>query len=103
MQQTLGVYPFIKGTYYVKDNPLNHSKKFFYELIAKNERLEFSEICVVGDNYYVDILPATELGCMSVYLSDKEIEGSNYTIKSIYELPKILDTKFYQTKMKKKL
>ena len=89
VQRALGIYPFIKETYYVKDNPVDHSKEFFYRLIAKNEKLKFNEICVVGDEYYIDILPAKKLGCISVYVSSKKIKGPNFTIKSIYNLPNI--------------
>ena len=91
LQLALGISHFIKKTYCVEDNTVNYSKKFFYELIAKEEGLKFSEICVVGDNYYIDIAPAIELGCISVHISDKEVAGPNFTIQNIYELPKVLD------------
>jgi FMN phosphatase YigB (HAD superfamily) len=92
LQQTLGISSYIQRSFYVRNNPIDYSKKYFYELITKDEKLNFREICVVGDNYWTDIKPAVDLGCMAVYISDKKVEGDCYTIKNVYELSKLLNT-----------
>lgn len=86
LQKCLGVMPFSEKTYYVNNFPDEFSKRRCYQTIAQSLRMTSSAICVVGDNFELDIIPAIELGCKAVHVSNEPILGAHETIPVIYEL-----------------
>jgi len=87
LQACLGVKDLIEMTYYVKECAPDYSKKRCYRAIAlANLGGDCATLCVVGDNFDLDIAPALELGCMAVHVSDKPVSGTHKTIPTIYHL-----------------
>lgn len=46
-------------------------KRKIYELVLKKYKILPEQICVIGDNYEVDLLPAKQLGFKTIYISRK--------------------------------
>ena len=86
LQECLGVAELVEKTYFVLDYPPDYSKKRCYAAIASHTGLAYSTLCVVGDDFRVDILPALELGCKAIHVSDTRFPGDHETIRSIHEL-----------------
>ncbi len=88
LQECLGIARFIEKTYYVSDFAPDYSKKRCYEAIAQGMDGDYSALCVIGDNFQLDIVPALELGCMTVYISNAKVSGAHHTIETIFDLPR---------------
>ena len=73
----------VENKIYLKDFK-TYSKKQCYEKLAKDFNLDFQEICVIGDSYENDIIPARELGCKVVLISKETKNIGNISkVKSI--------------------
>ncbi len=70
LQETLKLKSFYDKILYVKDFE-TYSKGQCYKKLAKNFNIKFEEMCVIGDSYDNDILPAQELGCETILISSK--------------------------------
>ena len=70
LQETLKLKDFYDRILYVKDFE-TYSKGQCYEQLAKEFNIKCEEMCIIGDNYYNDILPAQQLGCETVLISSK--------------------------------
>lgn len=83
LQKTLQLIDFYDEILYLKDFK-TYSKKQCYEKLAKDFNLDFQEICVIGDSYENDIIPARELGCKVVLISKETKNIGNISkVKSI--------------------
>jgi len=71
LQKTLGINNLIKQTYFLIDFLPKTSKLFVYEYIRKNNKLKKNEICIIGNNLEVDILPATKKGYRCILIRQK--------------------------------
>lgn len=91
LQATLGITSLIKQTYYAIDFFPAYSKKSIYQLIATTLNLQYSELCIIGNSFELDIIPAIEIGCQAVYISNTSIKCYKHTISSIYQLQDILN------------
>ena len=69
LQETLKLKSFYDKILYVKDFE-TYSKGQCYKKLAKNFNIKFEEMCVIGDSYDNDILPAQELGCETKYIKE---------------------------------
>lgn len=88
LQEKLGIKQYYENILYLKDFK-TYNKKECYKKLAKDFNIKFSEICVVGDSYYNDILPAIELGCNVILISKNKKEFDNILIyDNIYEIIK---------------
>lgn len=76
LQETLRLKEFYDRILYVKDFE-TYSKGQCYQKLAKDFNINFDEMCVIGDSYYNDILPAQQLGCKTVLISNKNREFKN--------------------------
>ena len=70
LQETLKLKSFYDKILYVKDFE-TYSKGQCYKELAKDFNIKFEEMCVIGDSYDNDILPAQELGCETILISSK--------------------------------
>lgn len=70
LQETLRLKDFYDRILYVKDFE-TYSKGQCYEQLAKEFYIKFDEMCVIGDSYHNDILPAQQLGCATILISSK--------------------------------
>lgn len=70
LQETLKLKDFYDRILYVKDFE-TFSKGQCYKKLAKEFNIKFDEMCVIGDSYYNDILPAQQLGCETILISNK--------------------------------
>ena len=70
LQETLRLKNFYDKILYVKDFK-TYSKGQCYEQLIKDFNIKFDEMCVIGDSYYNDILPALQLGCEAILISNK--------------------------------
>lgn len=70
LQEKLKLKEFYDRILYVKDFE-TYSKEQCYEQLAREFNIKFDEICVIGDSYYNDILPAQQLGCETILISNK--------------------------------
>lgn len=70
LQEKLKLKSFYNKILYVKDFA-TYSKKQCYEQLSKEFNVKFNEMCIIGDNYYNDILPAQQLGCKAILISNK--------------------------------
>ena len=71
LQEKLRLKNFYDKILYVKDFK-SYNKKACYQKLAKDFNIEFPQICVIGDSYVNDILPAQELGCKTIFISESE-------------------------------
>lgn len=90
LQERLGIKDFIADTLFVRDYSPLYSKESCYRKIRSKLRLETSDMCVIGDNFYLDVLPGLNMGCRSVHISKKSFSKSASTISSIYDLQNLL-------------
>lgn len=86
LQTHLEIDEFITHTYYVKDYPPDYSKQRCYTSIIKNLETTNELVCVIGDNFETDILPALEIDCSAIHISRIRERGDHETITSIYDL-----------------
>ena len=70
LQEKLKLKDFYDRILYVKDFE-TYSKGQCYEQLAREFNIKFDEMCVIGDSYYNDILPAQQLGCKTILISNK--------------------------------
>lgn len=86
----IGIISLIKKSYFVHDE-INVSKKTCYEKIMYQKKLVSAQVCVIGNNYDTDIIPAKELG-LNVILVTTLLKNTNeiLCIESIYDLLKYL-------------
>ena len=84
LQSKLKLKEFYSEILYVKDFK-SYNKKDCYKKIAKDFNIDFAEICVMGDSYINDILPAQELGCKVILISNKSRNSNIKTVESIEE------------------
>lgn len=84
----LGIADMFEKTFFVDDLGSSHKKIVAYEKIRTKHGLEPREICVVGDNFYVDLLSARARGYNCVLISSQKKAGV-FSIKSIYDLMSI--------------
>lgn len=94
LQEVLKIKDFFDSILYVKDFK-TYNKKECYEKLANLFNIDFTEICVIGDSYYNDILPAQQLGCKTVFISNKKIKAVD-TISSIEQFIKQGTKKIYK-------
>jgi putative hydrolase of the HAD superfamily len=66
------------------------SKKF-YKSILRKLNLKPQEAVMVGDNIETDIKPAKQIGITTILVSPKGKNEADYSVKSIGEIPKILE------------
>lgn len=68
-----------------------------FEIAFDKLKTNPKEILMIGDSYENDILPAKKLGCTTVWLDvksytqPKDTSDADYTVKSLYDIEKILD------------
>lgn len=74
LQETLRLKEFYNRILYVKDFK-TYSKGQCYKKLAIDFNINFDEMCVIGDSYYNDILPAQQLGCKTILISNKELKN----------------------------
>lgn len=86
VQEVLKIKDFFDSILYVKDSK-TYNKKECYEKLANLFNIDFAEICVIGDSYYNDIVPAQQLGCKTILISDKKTKAVD-TISSIEQFIK---------------
>jgi FMN phosphatase YigB (HAD superfamily) len=89
MLEVLGVGQHFSGIYNPGVNWHTCRKVDVYEAIRHEYGLFPSEICIVGDNYVVDLEAAYKEGYVCVLLSDSH--GGVIAINSIEKLPGIID------------
>ncbi len=70
LQKTLGIYNIIKKTYSSIDFLPETSKIFIYNYIKKIKKLKKEEICIVGNNLEVDVLPALNEGYKTILIDN---------------------------------
>jgi putative hydrolase of the HAD superfamily len=64
----------------------------FYKSILKKLNMKPQEVVMVGDNVETDITPAREAGITAILVSsERKSRHADYTVKSIGEVPKILE------------
>ena len=64
----------------------------FYKSILKKLNMKPQEVVMVGDNVETDITPAREAGITAILISsERKSRHADYTVKSIGEVPKILE------------
>ncbi|MGV8169192.1 MAG: HAD family hydrolase [Candidatus Nanoarchaeia archaeon] len=73
LQKALGIDAEIIKTYSTIDEQAPYSKKQIYQKIMTNLNLPPSTILVIGDNYKIDIEPATEIGMQHIHLNNNNI------------------------------
>jgi FMN phosphatase YigB (HAD superfamily) len=87
LQQRLGVYDLVERTISAIENPPTYSKLEAYESIRKNLGISANEICVVGDNWSTDILPAIENGFNAFFVDSARVSPTEFhRIDNIYSL-----------------
>lgn len=86
---TLQLDTLFEKTYLVSDYKNSNNKLLIYEEIRKNLNLKHSEVCIIGDNYMVDLEDAKMKGYMCILIS-KEIISDVVTIPSIYSLDDVI-------------
>lgn len=79
LQEKLKLKDFYDRILYVKDFE-TYSKGQCYEQLAREFNIKFDEMCVIGDSYYNDILPAQQLGCKTILISNKSKALKNVEI-----------------------
>jgi len=92
LQRALGIdklidYTFSSEEYYKKDL----SKIYIYEIIRKKLKLRPSDICVIGDNIEVDLLPAIKKGYKGILVGNDSKDKRIISCKSIYEIKKAIN------------
>lgn len=68
--ESLGITDNIKTIFSVGIES-SFSKKYYYEKLIKTQRNDKSEICVIGNSWCNDIVPALELGMKVIYISSE--------------------------------
>lgn len=89
LQARLGIEGLIEKTLPAIAYPPTYSKSKAYNSIREELCLNASEICVVGDNFVTDILPAMENGFETV-LVGRQNKFSGRSIKTIYDLDNLI-------------
>ena len=72
LQDTIGVLDLIDYTIFVSDLFPETSKAAAYRLILEKNNLRPEDVCVVGDNFDNDIVPALQLGCRVVLVGKED-------------------------------
>ena len=91
LQRRLGIHGLVENTTSAIDYPLTYSKSEAYISIRDSLGLDSSEICVIGDNLVIDILPALENGFRSVLIGRIDYIRKNLDcIDTIYDLDSLL-------------
>lgn len=86
LQKRLGILSYFSSTVYAQDFPTEYSKKDCYKGIAEKYGFSKDEICVIGDNYYLDILPAIDLGYKCIHVTNDLFSSPWLTTASVYNL-----------------
>ena len=71
LQKVLGIEDLIDRTYSLSQFSPITSKYKVYEYIRKGNNLKKEEICIIGDNFKVDIYEASKKGYNSILISKK--------------------------------
>ena len=91
LQKALGIDTLINETLFMIDFYPETSKSVAYNNIAKRKQLNPAEICVVGNNFDVDILPAIENGFQSILVGKSKSCYSGIHVPIIYQISKTLN------------
>lgn len=87
LKKAIGINDLIDKTFSAISYPPNYSKADAYIWISKKYDVNLSEICVIGDNYLTDTLPALEIGSNAILIGkEREINKHFFCIDSIYDL-----------------
>ncbi len=90
----MGIISLIKETISAINYPTNYSKSEAYDSIQKKLGLDTSEILIIGNNLFTDILPAIEKGFRVVLIGkNKSFHEKIDYIDTIYDLEKFLTIK----------
>ena len=68
LQETLKLRELFDEILYLEDFK-TYSKSECYKKLSKDFNIDFSEMCIIGDSYENDIIPAQQLGCKTVLIS----------------------------------
>ncbi|HCX38755.1 MAG TPA: hypothetical protein DHS36_00570 [Candidatus Veblenbacteria bacterium] len=80
---TLKIRQLFDGVFSVNEGFKN--KEEVYQSIINETEIDPSQVCVVGDNYDIDLRPAKKLGMKTILINLKSMKQT-YCIKSILEL-----------------
>ena len=68
LQETLKLKELFDEILYLEDFKI-YNKSECYKKLSKDFNIDFSEMCIIGDSYENDIIPAQQLGCKTVLIS----------------------------------
>ena len=71
LQETLKLREQYDEILYLADFK-TYNKKQCYEKLSNEFNIAYSEMCVIGDSYENDIIPAQQLGCKTVLISSSK-------------------------------
>lgn len=84
VQKALEIADLLDGVLFMADFK-EPSKLAAYEAVSKKLAIAPENICVVGDNFEIDILPAISAGYKTVLISEEK-RTETRSIKSVYDL-----------------
>ncbi len=91
LQKTLGINNLIKQTYSLIDFFPKTSKLHAYEYIRKNNNLNRKDICIVGNNLEVDLIPALNKGYKTILIGASTKKFKVKSIQNIQGLSAVCD------------
>ncbi len=91
LQDRIGIHGLVERIVFAIDYPPTYSKSEAYNSIRDELGLNASEICVVGDNLYTDVLPAKENGFRTVLVGrTRDFRDGFDCVDTIYDLECLL-------------
>lgn len=90
LHEALGIDGLIDNVFSLIDFLPYTSKSCAYDSLLKGFGLKSNEVCVVGDNFPVDIQPALEKGYHAVFIGERPIEYQGICLENIHDLTKII-------------
>lgn len=91
----LGIQHYFDGILFSSDYKICKPNKEFYKTLINKYNLEIKDTIMIGNDYFCDIFPATELKIDTLYIHSNLSPDLNDDIKSTY---KILDGDFLKVK-----
>lgn len=86
LHRVLGIEDLIENVLFVSDFYPESSKLFVYEHISRIKVLHPNKICVVGNNFYTDILPALEYGFQTILIGKRDPNYKGRRIDSVCQI-----------------
>lgn len=97
LQRALGIEKLINGCLSLISFSPAHSKLNAYEHIRKKLSLDPKEVCIIGDNLQVDILPALGRGYCTILIGERTESYNGLRVSSIYGIPNLHNKGFLTT------